>query len=156
MDKSDPPTSFGVFKPVGHTVIAFESADLVQAAASALLAQGFEASDMVRYTPGEMVAQVDAQVANASPLASVGQDLNLIMAHRALAEKGCSFLVVHAPNDKTAASVDELVHSMHATAAQRYGMFIVEELVDPPPGTVQSFESPDKGLDLAIPGESTA
>lgn len=156
MDKSDPPTSFGVFKPVGHTVIAFESAELVQAATSALLAQGFEASDMVRYTPGEMVAQVDAQVANASPLASVGQDLNLIMAHRALAEKGCSFLVVHAPNAKTAASVDEVVHSMNASAAQRYGMFIVEELVDPPAGTVQSFESPDKGLDLAIPGESTA
>ena len=155
MDKSDPPTSFGVFKPVGHTVIAFESAALVQAASSALLAQGFEASDMVHYTPGEMVAQVDAQVANASPLASVGQDLNLIMAHRALAEKGCSFLVVHAATDKTAASVDEVVHGMHATAAQRYGMFIVEELVDPPAGTVQSFESPDKGLDLAIPGEST-
>ena len=61
MDKTDPPTSFGVFKPIGHTVIAFRSDAQAQAAANALLAQGFAGDALVRYTPAEMVAQVDAQ-----------------------------------------------------------------------------------------------
>ncbi len=148
MEKAALPTSFGVFKPVGHTVIAFESAPLQKAAEVALLAQGFSAADLARYTPAEMVAQVDAQVQNASPLASVGQDLNLIKAHRALAENGCHFLVVHAPDGRTAALVDHVVHNMHATAAQRYGTFIVEELVQAADGNPQIFESPDRGLDL--------
>lgn len=32
MDKSNPPTRFGVFKPVGHVVIGFHSTDLPRAA----------------------------------------------------------------------------------------------------------------------------
>ncbi len=148
MEKDTLHTSFGVFKPVGHTVIAFESAALLQDAEAALLTQGFTAADLARYAPAQMIAQVDAQLQSASPLASVGQELNLIKAHRALAENGCSFLVVHAPDDRTAALVDHVVHSMHAVAAQRYGTFIVEELVDTRDGRPQSFESPDRGLDL--------
>ena len=53
MDKTDPPTSFGVFKPVGYTVIAFRSEVQVQAAVSALLAQGFASNALVRYTPAQ-------------------------------------------------------------------------------------------------------
>lgn len=156
MDKTDPPTSFGVFKPVGHTVIAFASAGDMQAAASSLLEQGFTSEDLVRYTPQEMVAQVDSQLPQASPLASVGQELNLIKAHRALAEGGCSFLVVHAPDDAQAEKVDAVVRTMKATSAQRYGRFIVEELVDLAPGETQVFESPDRGLDIDVPAEKTS
>ena len=97
MDKNNIPESFGVFKPVGHVVITFRTASDLQAAEAALSEGGFAASDMVRYTPAEMIAQVDAEVEKASPLAALGQDLNLIKAHRELAQEGCSFLVVHAP-----------------------------------------------------------
>lgn len=148
MDKNNPPKSFGVFKPVGHTVIAFADPAALEAAARSLLAQGFQSTDMVRYTPQEMKAQVESDLLSASPLASVGQELNLVKAHRALAENGCSFLVVHAPDDDKAKVVDAVVHDNHATSAQRYGSFMIEELVDLPDGENQVFESPDRGLDI--------
>lgn len=150
MDKTDLPESFGVFKPVGHTVIAFRTAVDLQAAAARLQAQGFADAALTRYTPEQMVAQVKAQQQTASPLASLGQELNLILAHRALAEAGCHFLVVHAPDDEQAEQVAVVARTGQAVAAQRYGHFIIEELIDLPPGHTQVFESPDRGLDLPV------
>ena len=148
MEKANPPRSFGVFKPVGHTVIAFASPDLLEAAASALLQARFQPNDLVRYTPAEMIVQADSDLRTASPMASVGQDLNLVKAHRALAENGCSFLVVQTADSSGEERVDEVVHRMKATSAQRFGSLIVEELVEAPDGRDQSFESPDTGLDI--------
>lgn len=148
MDKANPPRSFGVFKPVGHTVIAFASAELMEAAANTLREGGFQASDLVRYTPAEMMAQADSDLGTASPMASVGQDLNIVKAYREMAEKSCSFLVVETSNSSSEQQVDEVVHAMKATAAQRFGTFVVEELVEAPDGRNQSFESPDTGLDI--------
>ena len=71
MDKTDPPLSFGVFKPVGHTVIAFRSAADLAAATRALQALGLAGDALVHYSPAEMVAQVEAERASASPLAVV-------------------------------------------------------------------------------------
>ena len=156
MDKSNPPTAFGVFKPVGHVVIALDSAALAQSVADKLLAQEFAATDLVHYTPQEMISQVDAQLLAASPLASVGQDLNLITAHRALAESGCSFLVVHAPQADQVAKVRSIANSMNAKSAQRYGVLIVEELMDPQSGERQVFESPDRGLDAEVTPEKAS
>ncbi len=148
MDKNKVPESFGVFKPVGHVVITFRTAGDLQAAEAALQDQGLAASEMVRFTPAEMIAQVDAEVERASPLASIGQDLNLIKAHRERALEGCSFLVVHAPEQATVAKVDAVAHKLDAVAAQRYGRFITEELIDDDAGN-QTNESPDTGLDDA-------
>ena len=147
MDKNNPPESFGVFKPVGHVVITFRSAADVQAAQRALSEQGFAASDMVRYTSAEMIAQVDDEIATASPMAAIGQDLNLIKAHRVSAQEGCQFLVVHAPDDAHVEKVDAVVHHFKAVAAQRYGRFITEELIDADDARNQTNESGDTGLD---------
>lgn len=150
MEKNNPPRSFGVFKPVGHTVIAFAGVDAMEAAAKSLLEQGFAAPDLVRYTPYEMKAQVEADLLTASPIAAVGQELNLVKTHQALAADGCSFLVVHAPDDAQAERVDAVLRANHATSAQRYGSFMIEELIDQPVGETQVFESPDRGLDVAV------
>lgn len=150
MDKSDPPLSFGVFKPVGHTVIAFRSVTDLDAAVQALQAQGFEAAALVQYSPAEMVTQVEAERASASPLAGLGQEQNLIEAHRLLALAGCSFLVVHAPGDEQAEQVATVARSHRAAAAQRYNRFFIEELIADTPGVQQVFESPARGLDLPV------
>lgn len=150
MKKTDPPEAFGVFKPVGHTVIAFRTAGELQAALSALLAQGFASTALVRYTSEEMKAQVDSEMQAASPLASLGQELNLVKAHRELAEGGCSFLIVHAPDDERAERVASVARTLKAVAAQHYGRFIIEELIDQAPGDAQVFESPERGLDIEV------
>jgi hypothetical protein len=146
MDKKNIPESFGVFKPVGHVVITFRTLADLQAAESALSEQGFAASEMVRYTPAEMIAQVDAEVERASPLAAIGQDLNLIKAHREFAQEGCSFLVVHAPEQAHVDKVDAVAHQLKAVAAQRYGRFVTEELIEDDARN-QTNESTDTGLD---------
>lgn len=151
MDKTDPPTSFGVFKPVGHIVIALQSEARVQAVVSALLTQGSASDALVRYTPYEMLTQVAAQEQAASPLAAIGQELNLIKSHGELARHGCSFLVVHAPDDEQAERVAVLAREMQAVSAQRYGRFMIEELIERTPGEPQVFESPDRGLDVDVP-----
>lgn len=150
MDKQHIPESFGVFKPVGHVVLTFRTAGDLQAAEAALSEQGFAASEMVRYTPAEMIAQVDAEVAKASPMAAIGQDLNLIKAHRQLAQEGCSFLVVHAPEQAHVDKVNAVAHTLKAVAAQRYGRFVTEELIDAAASGNQTFESTDTGLDEAL------
>jgi hypothetical protein len=152
MDKSNPPSSFGVFKPVDHVVLAFENSAATKAVADELRAQGFAACDVVHYTPEEMKDQVDANLLTASPLASLGQDLNLIKSHRALALLGCSFLVVYAPLEAQVQNIRTIANTMNAKLAQRYGTLIVEELLDAKGSPHQAFESPDRGLDT----ESTA
>ncbi|MEQ1685045.1 MAG: hypothetical protein ABL916_15465 [Burkholderiaceae bacterium] len=71
--------------------------------------------------------------------------------HTASAESGCSFLVVHAPDDDLAERVTVVARTMKAVAAQRYGRFIIEELVEQAPGEAQVFESPERGLDIETP-----
>lgn len=154
MEKSNPPKSFGVFKPVGHTIMVYPSAEAMEAAALSLADHGIDSSAMVRYTPGEMKAQVESNLETASALASVGQELNLVKAHRALAEQECSFLVVYAPDDESAAKVDAVIEATHPRAAQRYGSFVIEELVESIEGETQVFESPDRGLDIDVPART--
>ncbi len=148
MDKSNPPESFGVFKPVGHTLLVFRGAEAAQAATSALHADGFAQAALTHYSPAEMLAQVDAELPNAGVLASIGQELNLIKAHRALAVEGCHFLVVHTPEDADVLRVTAIARRLNAVAAQHYGHFLIDELIETVAPLHQVFESPDRGLDI--------
>jgi hypothetical protein len=134
MDKTNPPTTFGVFKPVGHTLMAFSTDDALQAARAALAEKGFGPARMVEYTPQEMLAQVDAELKDSSPLANFGYELDLVRLHKAFAEDGCSFLVVETKDDTSAAVVADLVRAVHPVTAQRYGRFMIEDLTEKLPG----------------------
>lgn len=134
MDKTNPPRTFGVFKPVGHTVIAYVSAADLQAAVNLLAEEGFDDSTWVRYAPAEMKAQVDSELQTASPLASFGYELDLVKAHGVLAERGCSFLVVHAPDEGQAERVAAVARATKAITAQHYGTFMIEDVIALTPG----------------------
>lgn len=151
MNKADPPRSFGVFKPEGHTVLVFPDAQKLDDAALHLTAAGLISSGVTRYTPEEMMAQSEQDLEGASALASVGQELNLVKFHRGLARKGCYFMVVLTKNDEIARQVAEIARPLGAVAAQHYGTFIIEDLIDPADGENQVFESPDRGLDTKLP-----
>lgn len=134
MDKTHPSETLGVFKPVGHTVIAYRSAADMQVAVSALIEKGFAYSALVLYTPEEIKAQVDAELRAASPLAAFGYELDLVKSHRALAQSGCSFLIVHAPDNARAERVASVARSTKPAAAYHYGTFMLEELTGLNPG----------------------
>lgn len=139
--------AYGVFKPVGHVIVAIPGAEDARAARAALLASGFDAPDVVFYTPEEMVRQADIDIEQAGVLAGIGQELNLVKAHRELAAQGSSFIVVKAPKDEDAQRVAELARRFGASRAQRYGHLMIEELIEPGSGETQVSESPDRGID---------
>jgi hypothetical protein len=143
--------SFGVFKPVGHVVISFPAAAKADAAAAALAAAGFGDADVRRYTDREMLEQIAHDIERASPVAEVGQEMNLIRAQRELAKKGYHWLIVRAPDDARAVRVAGITHRHGAERAQRYGSFIIEELIERPGHETQVAESPDRGLDAQTP-----
>ncbi|MBA2721594.1 MAG: hypothetical protein H0U56_01605 [Methylibium sp.] len=151
MKKSDHPEAFGVFKPVGHVVVSFPEAKDMKGAADALAQAGFGSSDVVRYTPQEMLSQIDEDMANASVLASIGQEMNLVKAHRALAEKGFHWLVVKASADDQARRVADVVRPFNAERAQKYGRLLIEELIEHRDDERQMPESPSRGLDAQTP-----
>ena len=141
------PTSFGVFKPVDHVLMSFATAADADVAVSALGVAGFGESEIWRYTPSEMREQAELDIGNASGLASLGQDLNLVKAHLALALQGQSFVVVSAAHAEQVERATEVATRTYATRAQHYGTLVIEELVPPGTSARQTAESPDRGLD---------
>ena len=91
---SSPARAYGVFKPVGHMVVSFPTAAQADDGMAALQALNLPEQDVRRYTDREMLAQIDQDLRQASPVAAVGQELNLVKAHQALAERGYHWLVV--------------------------------------------------------------
>ena len=141
------PTSFGVFKPTGQVLMSFADAAGLDRAVQALHAAGFGAADITLYTPQAMREQAEKDVANASMLASLGQDLNLVKAQLALAQQGHHFVLVRAASDEQVQAVTAVALACHASRAQHYGRLVIEELVPVGQTTRQVAESPDRGLD---------
>lgn len=133
MDKTDPPVTFGVFKPAGHTVITYRStAEVEQAEARLVQEEGVLATELVRYSSAEMVALADAELLSVNPLASFGYELDQLKANRVLALEGCSFLVVKPADDAQAERIADIARSTDALAAQHYGTFMIQELITQP------------------------
>ena len=147
MNPTERPTAYGVFKPVGHVIVALPTGADTQNALTALLAAGFKAEDVKVYSPEQMKHQADIDIDQAGVLAGIGQELNLVKAHRALAEKGHSFLVVRAPKDEQSRRVAGIARRFNATRAQKYGHLMIEELIEVGTDEKQVAESPDRGLD---------
>lgn len=147
MNATERPSSFGVFKPVGHVIVAFPGDADTQGALAAYLQDGFVSEDIHVYSPEQMKRQADIDIEQAGVLAGIGQELNLVKAHRELAEKGCSFLVLRAPDDERTQKIAEIARRFHAVRAQKYGHLLIEELIEVGSGQNQVPESTDTGLD---------
>jgi hypothetical protein len=148
--------SFGVFKPVDHVVISFPEAEGADRAEQSLADLGVASDGVHRFTDQEMRRQVDADIENASPIAAIGQEMNLILAHRTLAEQGYHFLVVKAADDEQARRIADAAREHGADRAQYYGHFIIEELIERPFDVPQVAESPHRGLDAQTPSGKEA
>jgi hypothetical protein len=145
------PKTLGAFSPVDHVVISFPTADDMDGAVQAMVSSGWDESDLIRYSPSQMKEQAEHDLKTASPLAQLGQEVNLVRAHRDLAEKGYSFLIVPANTTELANRAADIARRFRAERAQRYGSFMIEELIEDPFEENQVFESPDRGLDAQTP-----
>jgi hypothetical protein len=148
--------SFGVFKPVGHLVVALPSGQQAAQAQCAVADLGVPDEAVHRLTDVQMLEQIEHDLRHASPLAALGQELNLIKAHREMAWRGHHWLVIRVADDAQAERIADTVRQWGAATAQLYGAFIIQELITAPDGTPQVSESPDRGLDAPTPAGKPA
>jgi hypothetical protein len=144
---ANPIRSDGVLPPENKIFIAFQEPDDLQGALNALLDAGFQESELLVFSPQQMQRQMQTNIDHAGALASIGQDLNLLKTHLALAEQGHGYVVVLWPKSDHEELITQVAIQHNAARAQKFGRLIIEELVEPHPGQQQHFESPDRGLD---------
>ncbi len=119
MNTADLPRSYGVFTSIGHTVLVFPELPKREQAALALDAAGIDTVDVTRYSPREMIAQVEADIQTAGILASIGQELNLVKAHGDFAREGCHFMMVPTDDDAIVRQVANIAQSAGAVVAHQ-------------------------------------
>jgi hypothetical protein len=122
------PTSFGVFSPTGHVVMAFADEAGARQAQIALLSGGFGETEVTRYRSEDVLREcLESKAQEASPL-QLGQDVVKIDEYLALAKDGCGFLVVHAPAETRSKQAIATVQPYGLRFAEKYNRLTLEEL----------------------------
>jgi len=122
------PTSFGVFSPTGHIVIAFSSDKNAAMAQAALVSGGFREEEVTRYNKDDVIAECEQSGEHASTPMQIGQEVAKIEEYLALARRGCGFLVVHAPEDERSKLAMAIVYPYGVKFAEKYNRLTLEEL----------------------------
>ena len=96
------PTSFGVFSPTGHVVMAFATDGEAERARLLLVKSGFAQEDVTHYDKYEVMAELRKSEGQAASPLQIGQEVAKVDAYLVLAKQGCGLLVLHAPEDEAA------------------------------------------------------
>ena len=123
------PTSFGVFKPVGHVMTGLPTQVQMDALVSALHAAGWPASGVRQFSPRESGAELRSMVDNTGPLSGFGYEITLLRRYVALTEQGYLWLLVQVDDSPAAARAAELAQACGATVAVHYRRFTVEDMI---------------------------
>ncbi len=121
------PLSFGALKPVGQVIVALEDDATAGRMAMALQAEGI--SSVLQVPAAEMAEQLEEWLANASGFSEFGTESSWMRRYQVLAEGGCGWLVVPAPDERTEAIIAEVGHRFAARFANKYNRFTVEDLM---------------------------
>lgn len=129
VDVDDLPTSFGVFKPVGHLMVGLPAQTQADSLVSALQGAGWASHEVRQFTPRESVAELEALVDNAGGLAGFGYEITLLRRYLALAREGQLWLLVKVEDTDEAAEAADIARERGATLAVHYRLLTVEELI---------------------------
>ena len=123
------PTSFGVFKPVGHVVMGLPTQAQADALVAALHDAGWPGSAVRQFSPRESVAELRAMVDNAGTLAGFGYEITLLRRYLSLTEASYRWLLVKVDDNELAAAAAQVARACGATVAVHYRTLTVEELI---------------------------
>ena len=129
MTKDDPAQAFGVFAPVGHVVVGFPDDDTASRAAAELHEQGFEGADVLQYKASEESREMEHRLGGITGTAEFGHEVVLMRKYKELADQGCGWLVVYAPEKAQSEKLLEVARQHGAVMAERYGNIVVEDLL---------------------------
>lgn len=125
----DLPTSFGVFKPVGHVMVGLPVQAQLDALAARLQGAGWPPSALRQFAPRESASELRAMVDKAGALAGFGYEITLLRRYLALTESGVCWLLVRAEDTAQAGQVADAARACGATLAVHYRALTVEELI---------------------------
>src|SRR5579864_3276843 len=128
MTKPYIPTSFGVFSPTGHVVIAFDNDADARKARQALISGGIGTDEISVYRSDEVLSQIEGTRKKDNKLFQLGQEEEKVKRFTELANQGSGFLVVFAPSDDDSKRVMDLVHPLKPKFAEKYNRLTLEEL----------------------------
>jgi len=129
VDTETLPSSFGVFRPVGHVMVGLPTQAQTDTLASALQGAGWASTAVQQFRPRESVADMEALVEQAGPMAGFGYEITLLRRYLGLARKGYRWLLVKASGTEQAAQAAELARDRGATLAVHYRLLTEEELI---------------------------
>ena len=129
MTKGELQESLGAFNPVGHAVLAFADDKAADEAAQALRNAGFGNDDVLVFTSGELFADLNEMMRNASGAAGFGYEITLMRRYLSFAEEGAGWIIVYAPNDEAVNRVVEVAKRFNARCAVRYHRLASEDLI---------------------------
>jgi hypothetical protein len=122
------PTSFGVFSPTGHVVMAFASDGEAEKARQLLVRNGFGEEDVTHYSKDEVMTELNKSEEQSANPVQIGQELAKIDEYLVLAKQGCGFILLHAPEDEAAKRAVSIVKSLGLKYAEKYNMLTMEKL----------------------------
>jgi len=124
----DKVADFGAFYPMGYVVAAFPGASHATRVRDDLLAGGYEERDVLHFDAHAMASSLRRNLENAGLMAGFGATKQTLRRQLALADKGCDFLLVHAPSREEAERVMNVVHRVPFRLAQKFTRFAIEDL----------------------------
>jgi hypothetical protein len=122
------PTSFGVFSPTGHVVMAFGTDGEAERARQSLVNDGFAEADVAHYNKDEVMAELEKSEKQSESPVQIGQEVAKVDEYLVLAKQGCRFLVLHAPDDEAAKRAVTIVKPLGLKFAEKYNRLTIEEL----------------------------
>lgn len=118
----------GIFYPTGHVVTAFATRELVENARKALAGAGFTDEHLLTIDASTMAREAKENL-DSRGLMSVGASVPTREKQLELAEQGCHFLVIYAPEDADHEKVMSVLNGLEVRYAVKYRRLIIENLI---------------------------
>ena len=127
--------SFGTFKPVGYTVLAYADEAAARAALDRLVAAGFTDDDALIASSANLFPRVQAQMHDATGMIGAqGYEVVLMKRYLEIAAAGAWWLMVWSPEGAQVARIKALLRESPPLSAAHYGRVMIEDLSEPPVG----------------------
>ena len=124
-----PPTQFGVFYPLGHVVVALQSAEDAERMRQRLIDGGYDEHDVTLWNSSQVAAAARELQQSAGVLARIfGAEIAAMDKHIELADAGYTFLVAYCPSDLDTQRLMNVARRFTYGLAQKYDRFTITKL----------------------------
>ena len=127
--------SFGTFKPVGYTVLAYADESAARAALDRLNDAGFKDEDALLASSANLFPRVKERMHDATGMIGAqGYEVVLMKRYLEIAATGAWWLMVWSPEEYDVARIKATMQLQRPLSAAHYGRVMIEDMSEPPVG----------------------